>query len=365
MIAARSSLCASHCGAQVLEVDRAVVGGLDHDDLHPGHHRGRGVGAVRRGRDQADVAGALAAGPVVAADRQQAGQLALGAGVRLDGDLVVAGDLGQPLLELLDEVPVADRVLGRRERVQVGEARQRHRLHLGGRVELHGARAERDHAAVQRVVARRQPAQVAQHRGLAVVGREHLVREVRRGAAQRLGQRVAGGLVDAGQVEGGRAARDAERREARRSAWTAWSPRTSRCPTRSASTSRRCRPSWRADATTSAARPGTTAVMVSKNSSDSTCTPPSASARARTAAYRCTRVAIDLAAPRGRGRRRTSRRRRPAAPGRCRCWRSPCRGGCAARGSAAPAGRPDGPRRRRTPRPGGRAGAARAPRPRP
>ena len=44
--------------AQVVEVDRAVVGGLDHDDPHPGHHRGRGVGAVRRRRDQADVAAA-------------------------------------------------------------------------------------------------------------------------------------------------------------------------------------------------------------------------------------------------------------------------------------------------------------------
>ncbi len=54
--------------------------------------------------------------------------------------------------------------------------------------------------------------------------------------------------------------------------------------------------------------------------------------------------------PRGRGRRRTSRRRRRAAPGRCRCWTSPCRGGCAARGSAARGGRPGAPRRRPTPR---------------
>ena len=42
--------------AQVVEVDGAVVGGLDHDDLHAGHHRGGGVGAVRGRRDQADVA---------------------------------------------------------------------------------------------------------------------------------------------------------------------------------------------------------------------------------------------------------------------------------------------------------------------
>ena len=67
-------------------------------------------------------------------------------------------------------------------------------------------------------------------------------------------------------------------------------------------------------------------------------------------------------ARRGRGRRRTSRRPRPAAPARCRCWTWPCRGGCAARGSAGPGGRPGGPRRRPTPRRAGRAGAARDPR---
>ena len=41
---------------------------------------------------------------VVAADRQQPGELALRAGVRLDRDPVVAGDLGQPALELADEL---------------------------------------------------------------------------------------------------------------------------------------------------------------------------------------------------------------------------------------------------------------------
>ena len=76
-----------------------------------------------RRRDQADVALALAVGLVVAADREQAGQLALRAGVRLDRDPVVAGHLGQPRLELVDQPAVAERVLGRGERVQVGEAR--------------------------------------------------------------------------------------------------------------------------------------------------------------------------------------------------------------------------------------------------
>ena len=45
----------------------------------------------------------VAVRPVVAADRQQPGELALRAGVGLDRDPVVAGDLGEPALELLDE----------------------------------------------------------------------------------------------------------------------------------------------------------------------------------------------------------------------------------------------------------------------
>ncbi len=82
-------------GVQVGVVDRAVGGGGHDNNLHAGEHRGGRVGAVRGGRDQADVALGVAAGEVVAADGQQAGELALGPGVGLDGDLVVAGDLGQ------------------------------------------------------------------------------------------------------------------------------------------------------------------------------------------------------------------------------------------------------------------------------
>ena len=66
----------------------------------------------------------------------------------------------------------------------------------------------------------------------------------------------------------------------------------------------------------------------------------------------CVRYASALP---GRDRPRTSRRSPPAAPARCRCWRSPFRGGYAARGSAAPADRPARPRRstdRPTMRPG-------------
>ena len=56
------------------------------------------------GRCRAPV---LAARRVVAADREQAGELALGAGVGLEGDRGVAGDLGELRLQRGDELRVA------------------------------------------------------------------------------------------------------------------------------------------------------------------------------------------------------------------------------------------------------------------
>jgi hypothetical protein len=55
--------------AQIVEVDVTVAITTDDHDTHPGHHgRGR-VGAVRAGRDEADIAAGLAAATVVGADR--------------------------------------------------------------------------------------------------------------------------------------------------------------------------------------------------------------------------------------------------------------------------------------------------------
>ena len=82
------------------------------------------VGAVRAGRDQADVAVVVAVGAVVVADREQAGELALRAGVGLQRHRVVAGDLGQPALQVVEQLQVAGELVGRRERVHVGEAGQ-------------------------------------------------------------------------------------------------------------------------------------------------------------------------------------------------------------------------------------------------
>ena len=145
------------------------------NDLHADHVGRCRVGAVRRRWNQADVAVAFAARFVIRLDYQQTRIFALRAGVRLQRDGRVARQGAQHVLQLADHFAVADRLRVRRERVDVGELGPGDRNHFAGRVELHGARAERDHGAVQRQVLVGQRAHVAQHFVFAVVRVEHRV----------------------------------------------------------------------------------------------------------------------------------------------------------------------------------------------
>ena len=82
---------------------------------------------------------------------------------------------------------VARQLVSRGKRVHARKLGPGDGDHLAGRIELHGAAAQRDHAAVQCQVFVRQLADVAQHAGLGVVAVEHRVCEECAGAAQRLG----------------------------------------------------------------------------------------------------------------------------------------------------------------------------------
>ncbi len=166
--------------AQVGQVHLAALRGPHDLDLQPRQRRRRRVRAVRRRGDQAHVTLHVAARHVVLADRQEARELALRPRVRLHRDARVTRDLRERRLEAADELLVAARLVGRHERVQVREPRPGDGLHLRRRVELHRARAQRDHRAVQREVLVRETAQVAQHRRLGAVQAEDRVLEVRR-----------------------------------------------------------------------------------------------------------------------------------------------------------------------------------------
>ena len=117
-------------------------------------------------------------------DGQQAGVFTLAAGVGLQADARVTGGLTQPGAQQGVQLLVAQQLVGRREGVHVGKLGPGDGDHLAGGVELHGAAAQRDHAAVQRQVFVAQAADIAQHRRLGVVGVEHRVRQEGAAAAQ-------------------------------------------------------------------------------------------------------------------------------------------------------------------------------------
>ncbi|MCY1419456.1 hypothetical protein D9M71_350460 [compost metagenome] len=200
---ARQALpCRMGLGLEVGQVDVAIVVAIDDHHLHTGHLRRRRVGAVGRRRDQAQRALRLVAATVVAGNGHQACVFTLGTGVGLHADGIEAGDRAQPAFQLVDHRLVAGGLGRRGERVQLGKAGPGDGDHLAGGVELHGARAQRDHRLVQRQVLVLQLLEVAQHLGFTVVQVEHRVGEERRAPHQAGGDAFGQGqLVECGNIQ--------------------------------------------------------------------------------------------------------------------------------------------------------------------
>ena len=149
--------------AQIRQIDVAVAVAADDHHLQPGHRRAGGIGAVRRGRDQAHVAMLFATRFMPRPDHQQTGIFALRAGVRLQRYRGESGGGAEPGFQPADQGQVAGRLVRRREGMDVGEAGQRDRYHLGRGVQLHRAGPQRDHAAVERDILVFQALEIAQH----------------------------------------------------------------------------------------------------------------------------------------------------------------------------------------------------------
>ncbi len=162
---------------EIVEVDVAVVVALHHHDAHAGHRRARGVRTVGRCGDQADRAPLVSPAPVIGADREQPRELTLRTRVRLQRHRVVSGDRTQPSFEIREQLPVPGGLIERCERMDPPELRPGDRNHLRGRVQLHRARAERDHRPVEREVLVGEPPEVAEHLGLGVMPVEHRMRK--------------------------------------------------------------------------------------------------------------------------------------------------------------------------------------------
>ncbi|MNZ46650.1 hypothetical protein D3C78_643380 [compost metagenome] len=124
---------------QVRDIDVAALVAVDHHHPHAGHLRRGRVGAMGRRRNQADIAPRLATAGVIGADRQQAGVLALGAGVGLQGHGVITGGGTEHGLQLIGQLPVTQRLPGRGERMQGTELGPGDRDHFTGGIEFHGA----------------------------------------------------------------------------------------------------------------------------------------------------------------------------------------------------------------------------------
>ena len=106
-------------GLQIGHIDIALrVAGGD-DNFHARHLRAGRVRAVRRRRDQADVALALAVRFQISLDDQQPGVFALRTGIGLQADARVAGGLTEPVAQLLIQLGVALQLIVRRKRVNV------------------------------------------------------------------------------------------------------------------------------------------------------------------------------------------------------------------------------------------------------
>ena len=183
-------------GAQIGQINIPILKTANRNDAEAGHDCAGGVGSVRGSGNEANVAMRLATSGVISANGEKSSIFALRTGVRLERNGGKTSDLSQPAFELIAHRAVASRLVVRRKGMQPGKLRPRDREHLGGRVQLHRAGAERDHRMAEREVARLEPPQVAQHLGLAVMGVE-----------DRMGEKSRRSILDGRFPTGGRGAR--------------------------------------------------------------------------------------------------------------------------------------------------------------
>ncbi len=116
---------------------------------------------------------------MVTADGKQSREFTLAPRIGLKADGVVAGDLAEHSLQLVDESRVPSCVAGRCVRMDVGEFGPCDRNHLGGCVQFHRARAERNHRSIECEILVGKTSQVTKHLGLGSVATKRcLMQEV-------------------------------------------------------------------------------------------------------------------------------------------------------------------------------------------
>ena len=127
----------------------------------------------------------ISLGLVIRANHQQPGHLAMRARGGLQSDRVHAGDFDQLLAQRLDNLQRTLRNLLRLVGMPIRNSLDPRHGFVHARVVLHGARAQRIHAQIDRVVPRGKPREVANDLNLAHFGHVAQIFSFRR--AQKLG----------------------------------------------------------------------------------------------------------------------------------------------------------------------------------
>ena len=175
---------------QVININRTISSGCHTGNLQTSQSSRCRVGAVRRQRNQDGIALVVAVSLVEGTDSAQAGVLTGRTRVRLQGHCIVTGNSNQPIAQVLNQLVPALSLILRDQRVNVRELRPGDGLHLSSCVQLHGARAQRNHGAVKCQVLIGEVTQVAHHLGLGAVLVENRVLHVVIGTQQLSGQIV-------------------------------------------------------------------------------------------------------------------------------------------------------------------------------
>ena len=102
----------------------------------------------------------------------------------MQANACIACSLAEPFTQLLIQQGIAFELIGWCEGVHVGKFWPRDGNHLAGGIQLHGARAEWNHAAIECQIFVAQLTDVSQHAGFGMVAVENWVRQISTGAAQ-------------------------------------------------------------------------------------------------------------------------------------------------------------------------------------
>jgi len=133
----------------LLSQDVSFFIAMNWDDLHAADLSSGRVGSVSRCWAQANVSLEIASALVILFDGHETSVLTSGTTVRLRGHSVILGDGNEVVFDLFNELVETLSLLDWNVWMKVSESIPSNWNHANSRVELHGARSERDHRVGQ------------------------------------------------------------------------------------------------------------------------------------------------------------------------------------------------------------------------